>query len=139
MVAFAKVDWILYIAGLVAFLSPCITTTSRSLVTKSVEPLEVGAIFSIMGAFQAMMPLISSPLYGFMYKATITTFPGAFLLFTAALYVVVAVLLIGVNIGMRKVEAKSQNAAEDVNCNKDVVTSKALLDAEEHEDEKTGY
>ena len=29
MSAFAKDDWVLYVGGLIAFLSPCITTTCR--------------------------------------------------------------------------------------------------------------
>ena len=120
--AFAKVDWVLYIAGLVAFLSPCITTTCRSMLSKNVEPLEVGAIFSVVGAMQACVPLFGSPIYGIMYKSTIETFPGTFLLFTAGAYLIVISLLIVVNLGLRKVE-KRRKVAEEEN----LMKPKALL------------
>lgn len=53
-------------------------------------------MFSVIGAVQAMMPIIASPLYGFLYKQTLTYFPGAFLLLNVALYFVVGLLVIWV-------------------------------------------
>ena len=111
IVAFTTAEWVLYISGIIAFLGATITTTCRALVTKLVGPFEVGSVFAIMASFQAMVPLAASPIYGFMYKETIETFPGAFLLFTASLYVVVGALLVIVNIGLRGVEKRKNLAA----------------------------
>ena len=49
---------------------------------------KVGKIFSIVGAFQAFLPFASSPLFGFLYRATVATFPAAFLFLVAALKLV---------------------------------------------------
>ncbi|XP_059079164.1 lysosomal proton-coupled steroid conjugate and bile acid symporter SLC46A3-like [Tigriopus californicus] len=112
IMAFAREGWWLYLGSVIAFLGPTITTSSRSLVTKCVGPFEVGAAFSIMGAIQAMVPLCAIPFFGFTYKATIEWFPGTFLLVSAVLYVIVAVLLIVANIGLRKVERTEKKSLQ---------------------------
>ena len=56
---------------------------SRSLITKYVEPDEVGKIFSIVGTFQALLPFASGPLFGFLYRDTVAFLPSAFLLVVA--------------------------------------------------------
>ncbi len=48
-----------------------------------------------------------------MYKATIESFPGSFLLFTASLYLVVGVLLFIANRGLVGVERKRKAAEDD--------------------------
>lgn len=106
MMAFFKVDWVIYLLGCISFLAAALTTVSRSLVTKCVGPFEVGAVFSIMGSFQAMVPLGAAPLYGFTYRATLRTFPGAFLAMNGIIYFLLAALLLSVNIGLRHVEKK---------------------------------
>ena len=60
------------------------------------KPWEIGTVFSVIGAVQAMMPIIASPIYGFLYKQTLTYFPGAFLLLNVALYFVVGLLVVWV-------------------------------------------
>lgn len=48
--------------------------------TKLVEKEELGKVNSLFGAAEALMPLVYMPMYAFLYKATIHTFPGAFFL-----------------------------------------------------------
>ena len=55
----------------------------------------------MVGALQAMMPLLASPMYGFLYKRTLSTLPGAFLLLNVGLYVVVMFLVLWVYTRMR--------------------------------------
>jgi len=94
--------------------SACITTTCRSLVTKCVGPFEVGSVFAVMGAFQAMVPVFSGPIYGLMYKSTITSFPGAFLIFTAGVYVFVAQVLTAVHLVLMEADVKGAAKKDDM-------------------------
>ena len=48
----------------------------RSQCTKEVEPTEIGRIFAIVALGQAIVPLISNPLFGGIYKATLSSYPG---------------------------------------------------------------
>jgi len=112
-----SMTYLIYIGGVISLLSVCITTTCRSLITKCVSPLEVGKVFSVMGAFQSVVPLVASPFYGFIYKQTVASFPGLFLLISAGLYVVVMILLFTVNLGMRRcgvMDGEKEYTAENV-------------------------
>ena len=58
MSAFAQVDWVLYLGGVIAFLGPCTTTCARANITKLVSPFEIGATFAVVGAFQVDLTFI---------------------------------------------------------------------------------
>ena len=78
------------------------------------NPWEIGTVFSVIAALQAMIPILASPLYGFLYKKTLTYFPGAFLLLNISLYFVVALLVIWVYRAMTSsnVETEVDNKIE---------------------------
>ena len=54
MICYSTADMIfmVYIAGIPAVLSVCITTVCRSLISKCVQPWEIGTVFSVIGALQ---------------------------------------------------------------------------------------
>jgi len=126
-------EWMIYASGAIAFLSVTITTTCRSLVTKCVGPLEVGKVFSVMGAFQAAVPLAASPTYAYIYKSTVEEFPGAFLLFSAAVYLVVMSILFVVNCGMHRAGLNQNNTDQEMTI---VAPQMEQLLNKKHEEEK---
>ena len=50
-------------------------------------------MFSVLGALQSAVLLVSNPVYGFLYKNTVETFAGAFLVFTVWVCVVLCILV----------------------------------------------
>ena len=65
--------------------------TIRSQCTKEVDKTEIGRIFSVVGLFQALVPLIANPLFGLIYKSTLNTLPGAYLLTIVGMLIFVLV------------------------------------------------
>ena len=84
------------------------------MLTKYVEPDEVGKIFSIVGTFQALLPFASGPVFGFLYRDTVAFLPSAFLLVVAGFKliegVVVLIVFVGVKRDQRKMKAKMMMA-----------------------------
>lgn len=80
--------------------------SSRSLITKYVEPDEVGKIFSIVGTFQALLPFASGPLFGFLYRDTVAFLPQAFLLVVAGFKLIEGVVVLIVFVGVKRDQRK---------------------------------
>ena len=73
-------DVLMYFSAALMFNS-LITVTIRSQCTKEVDKSEIGKIFAVVALGQALVPLISNPLFGLIYKQTLDTkLPGAYLL-----------------------------------------------------------
>ena len=84
-------SWLMYISAALQFNS-MITVTIRSQCTKEVEKSEIGRIFAVVALGQSIVPLISNPLFGLIYKATLgTALPGAYLLCLVVMLVFVLV------------------------------------------------
>ena len=54
-----------------------------------------------MATLQAAAPLVAKPLIGFTYRATVATFPGAFLLMVSAVALPCACALFAVTWGLK--------------------------------------
>ena len=82
-------DVLMYISAALMFNS-LITVTIRSQCTKEVDKSEIGKIFSVVALAQAIVPLVSNPLFGLIYKWTLdTSLPGAYLLCIVAMLLIV--------------------------------------------------
>merc|ERR1719270_1672405 len=83
---FAKSSWLVYLAAFIAFLDSTSYSMIRCMISKHVKPDEVGKILAFVGAFQAFIPIISSPVFGSIYRATLEKMPQAYLILLAALF-----------------------------------------------------
>ena len=75
----------IFIIGFVisSFTSMC-TTVTRALITRCVNPDEVGAIFALIGIISAISSSLITAAYQAIYSATIEIFPAAFLIVNAS-------------------------------------------------------
>ena len=69
--------WVLYLIWSVFYLLYAnIFATTRSAMSKLVEPGELGRLFTVLAVLEASMGVFSGPLFGIIYKATIDVMPG---------------------------------------------------------------
>ena len=62
-----------------------------------------------------MVPLVANPVYGLLYKNTVETFAGAFLLFNVWLYVILSIIVAWVNWRMERDQVEVTEATETIN------------------------
>lgn len=62
-----------------------------------------------LGAVQAVVPMISSPIFGNIYRATVETMPNTFMLIIACLFFVNASMIIFVDRGLVKIQKVQQS------------------------------
>ena len=103
IISFVVNEWMLYVGGAIALLDSTSTTMFRSMITKLVHANEVGKVFSVVGTFQAIMPFIAGPMYGFLYRSTVSYQPAAFLFLIIAIKSVVFVIVLFVTKLMRTI------------------------------------
>ena len=100
--AFCTTEWMLYVGCAISVLDSTSTTVFRSLITKIVQPDEIGKVFSVIAIFQAIVPFIGVPLFGMLYKNTVATQPNAFIFLAMAIKSVVFFVVLIVYIEMNR-------------------------------------
>lgn len=85
--AFAFKPWHMYLASSISVFKILSSPMCRSLISTIVPNNEIGKVYSITSSIEALSGLGSAPLYTYIYSNTLTTFPGAFQLITAGVYV----------------------------------------------------
>ena len=65
----------------------------RSFISKITPAEELGSVFSILAALEACLPFMTSPIFTLVYKKTIDYFPGAVMLISAILFVLIIINL----------------------------------------------
>nr|XP_027225182.1 uncharacterized protein LOC113817350 [Penaeus vannamei] len=74
--ATAPAPWVFYLSSVVSLLSSTVLVASRAAVSKLAETTELGAVFAVLAASEAVIPVLSSFVYTYIYNATLETFPG---------------------------------------------------------------
>ena len=78
-----------FILGFVlALFTPVTTVCTRTLISRCVSPDEVGSVFALISIISAIASSLITAAYQSIYKATLETFPSAFLLINASLLLV---------------------------------------------------
>lgn len=86
--AFAIYGWQMYAISAGALFRILASPMYRTLITTIVPHNEIGKVFSITTAFEAISGFPSVPLYTIVYSRTLTFFPGAYFLITAGIYAI---------------------------------------------------
>ena len=90
---FAQVSWLFYLSSAVGLIAQAPAIVIRSYISKVVPADELGSVFSMVASLEACVPLVTSPLFTYVYKQTIDTFPSAILFISAALYLLITINL----------------------------------------------
>ena len=91
-----------YLGVVISILDYASSTMFRSLISKNVQANEVGRVFSVIGILETIMPFVTAPVFGFLYKSTVEYQSNAFLFLTTAFKGTVLVLMIIVRFKERK-------------------------------------
>lgn len=67
---------------------------SRGALSKLAAQHEMGAVFSVIGIGEALLPLAVSPVYTAVYNSTLEVFPGTVFLVLASVSVVIATIYV---------------------------------------------
>ena len=79
-----------------------IFTTTRSAVSKLVEPEEVGKIFTIIGFLESTMQLVAKPIFGLIYQATLHILPCLWILIMSGFLTLTLIISIITHVGMKR-------------------------------------
>lgn len=80
----------------------------RCMISKNVKPDEIGKILAFVGAVQAFIPIVSSPMFGLIYRSTVENFPQAYIIVLAGLFALDWLILAFIDRGMRNVDKKKK-------------------------------
>ena len=90
---------VLYIACSIAFLDCTSFSIIRSIITKLIGPEETGKVLSVVEVTGVLMPLVGSPILGFLYRSTVSFAPETTFYVAAGLYGVILILMMIVHCG----------------------------------------
>ena len=78
------------------------------MITKHVRPDEIGKILAFVAAMQNFIPLVSSPIFGIIYRSTVEFFPQTIYLILAGFFLIDLTCMVIVDRGLRKVDKQQK-------------------------------
>ncbi|XP_017835806.1 uncharacterized protein LOC108595152 [Drosophila busckii] len=82
----ASQPWHMYLSVVLGVFRSIAGPMCRTIVSNIVPASDLGKIFSIKNVLQSFAPFVAAPLYTFIYKSSLTTYPGLFNFVSSAIY-----------------------------------------------------
>uniref|UniRef100_A0A1Q3FGF0 Putative transporter add1 major facilitator superfamily n=1 Tax=Culex tarsalis TaxID=7177 RepID=A0A1Q3FGF0_CULTA len=86
IVAVAYEPWHLYLAIVISMMKGIAGPMGRAVISKTVPPNDIGKIFSLTTSIESLTPLLSAPVYTYVYRMTLPWYPGAFSIISATVF-----------------------------------------------------
>lgn len=74
--------------------SNMIITSSRSMLSKLVEPDELGAVYAVVGMGEGLLPIFFTPMYTAIYNSTLDVFPGTVFIVNSCITLIVCCIYV---------------------------------------------
>ncbi|XP_050327095.1 proton-coupled folate transporter-like [Bactrocera neohumeralis] len=100
----AQQFWQMYMAASFGLMAGITGPMLQSIVSLAVSPNEIGKIYSVASCLQTFSPLLSAPLYTFVYNGTLDFYPGFYNFISTGLYVECFCVMILIYIFERRVK-----------------------------------
>ncbi|XP_062541923.1 probable peptidoglycan muropeptide transporter SLC46 [Armigeres subalbatus] len=84
--AIAYEPWHLYLALSVGMMKGIAGPMGRAVISNTAPANDIGKIYSLTTSIESLTPLASAPIYTYVYKLTMSWFPGAFNLISAMIF-----------------------------------------------------
>lgn len=88
----APFGWMMYLAIGVSLFSGQCFISMRGGLSKLVPKEELGAIFAVVALGEAVMPIVSGPVFTGVYNATLEVFPGTLFVITAGIFALLGIV-----------------------------------------------
>ncbi|XP_055627244.1 proton-coupled folate transporter [Toxorhynchites rutilus septentrionalis] len=96
--AVAYVPWHLYLAIVISMMRGIAGPMGRAVISNTAPPSDIGKIFSLTTSIESLTPLVSAPVYTYVYTKTLPWYPGAFNLISATVFFFCCSIMIFVRI-----------------------------------------
>ena len=112
--AFFTQVWVLFVLWTVFYLLYFnIFTTTRSAMSKIIDPTEIGKAYSVLGVLEKCLGLIAKPIYGMLYKFSLHFFAGLFILISAGIMAVALTIAIFLHFGMKRSQNRNDETVQE--------------------------
>ncbi|CAD7014374.1 proton-coupled folate transporter [Ceratitis capitata] len=102
--------WQMYMACGLGIMSGITTPMLQAILSTTVPSNELGKVYSLASCTQTLSPLISAPLYTYVYNRTLNFNPGLFNFISTGLFVECFCAMFVINVFQRRVAKRSKDA-----------------------------
>ncbi|XP_025202225.1 uncharacterized protein LOC112599518 isoform X2 [Melanaphis sacchari] len=117
--AFATTTFVFYLGAFVNFLQGPAIISMKSIINKIIPAEELGQVSAVTSIGENVIPILCGPLYSYVYESTLSYFPGAYFLVTAAITVPTIFIYLWLYMQHRKETKESYNKLPDTDLLKD--------------------